>query len=76
MKVLGIHKASGGENIKNYANFIGPIYNYFLNNINQMRIIYNIDNKNKISIFSTNFINNNRNNCYIIINVKKNYVRI
>ena len=71
MKVLGIHKASGGENIKNYANFIGPIYNYLLHNLNQMRIIYNIENKNKISIFSTNFINNNRNNCYIIIEGEK-----
>ena len=73
MKVIGIHKASVGENIKNYGNFIGPIYNYLLNKLNQMKIIYRIDNKNKNKIFilGKNFVQNNKNNCYIIIEGEK-----
>ena len=37
-----------------------------------MTIIYNIDkNKNHIYIFGEDFVKNNKNNCYLIINGKK-----
>ena len=37
------------------------------NNNNIMTIIYNI-NDNKIKLFDEDFIKNNKNNCYLIIN--------
>ena len=39
--------------------------------VNNMTIIYNIKNENKIKIFHTDFIKNNKNNCYLIINGQK-----
>ena len=35
---------------------------------NIMTIIYNINNQNKIKIFDKDFVKNNKNNCYLIIN--------
>ena len=35
-----------------------------------MTIIYNID-KNKVKIFDVDFVKNNKNNCYLIINGKQ-----
>ena len=43
------------------------------NNLNVMTIIYNIDkNKSKIRLFGTDFVKNNKDNCYILINEKQN----
>ena len=40
--------------------------------LNEMTIIYNIEkNKNKIKIFGSDFVKNNKNNCYILINGMK-----
>ena len=37
-----------------------------------MTIIYDIDkNKNKINIIYSNFVRNNKNNCYLLIDEKK-----
>ena len=37
-----------------------------------MTIIYNIDkNQEKLKIFDDNFVKNNKNNCYLLINGKK-----
>ena len=42
------------------------------NKLNEMTIIYNIDkNKNKIRIFGTKFVSNNKNNCYLLIDEQK-----
>ena len=39
--------------------------------INEMIIIYKIEGKNKIQLFGSKFIENNKNNCKIIINNKE-----
>ena len=37
-----------------------------------MTIIYNIDkNMKQVQIFGTTFVENNKNNCYLLINGKK-----
>ena len=36
--------------------------------INKMTIIYNINNQNRIKIFGKYFVENNKNNCNLIIN--------
>ena len=37
-----------------------------------MKILYNIDkNKNEVQIFCENFIKNNKDNCFLIIEGKK-----
>ena len=42
------------------------------NQLNQMTIIYNIDkNEKSLSIFGEKFVENNKNNCSIIINDKQ-----
>ena len=43
-----------------------------INQLNQMTIIYNIvENKNSIKIFGYDFVENNKNKCYLIINGKQ-----
>ena len=43
------------------------------NKLNEMTIIYNIDkNKNKIRLFGSDFVKNNKNNCYILIDEQIN----
>jgi len=85
IQVIGIHKE--GISNENYGEFIGPIFEYFKNftvkkepwnkgmmnkNLNQMTIIYNVDkNENGIKIFGEDFVKNNKNNCYLIINGKQ-----
>ena len=40
--------------------------------LNELTIIYKIDkNKEKLKIFGDNFVKNNKNNCYLLINGKK-----
>ena len=42
------------------------------NKLNEMTIIYKIDkNKEKLKIFGDDFVKNNKNNCYLLINGKK-----
>ena len=41
-----------------------------MNTDNIMTIIYNIDN-NKIKLFDEDFVKNNKNNCYLVINNMK-----
>ena len=36
--------------------------------MNIMTIIYNINNQNQIKLFGKDFVRNNKNNCYLIIN--------
>ena len=40
--------------------------------LNEMTLIYNIENEDEIKIFGEQFVNNNINNCYILINGQKN----
>ena len=37
------------------------------NKLNEMTIIYNIENKNIIRIFGDDFVSNNKNNCFLLI---------
>ena len=39
--------------------------------LNEMTIIYNVDKEKEIKIFDIDFIQNNKNNCYLIINGEK-----
>jgi len=71
------------SNINNMSNIKEQLYNTInlynnLNNIsstnllNKMTIIYDVDNnKDEIKIFGKNFVENNKNNCYLLINNKK-----
>ena len=64
-------------NCKNYKNLDLSLYkskNINIDNIfkNNMTIIYEINkNKNKIQLFGENFVTNNKNNCYLLIEGKK-----
>ena len=42
------------------------------NKLNEMTIIYNTENKNIIRIFGDDFVSNNKNNCYLLIDEKQN----
>ena len=41
-------------------------------NADEIKLIYNIKNENKIKIFGKNFVKNNKDNCKIIIDGKEN----
>ena len=58
---------------ENKVKLNNAINNPFNHNLNVVTIIYNIDkNKSKIRLFGTDFIKNNKDNCYILINEKQN----
>ena len=40
-EVIGIHKSGVSNNSKNYGNFIGPIFNFFINFSENKNIMYN-----------------------------------
>ena len=64
-RVIGIHK--GGDDKQNYGDFIGPIFNYLLG-INQMTLIYKVGNNiDKIKLFGSQFVENNKDKCYLLI---------
>ena len=42
--------------------------------LNKIKIIYDIKDKKKIKLFGYEFVQENKNNCYIIINGKKEYI--
>ena len=74
-EVIGIHKMGAPNNSLNYGNFIGPIFNFFQNfsenkqaTKNKMTSIYDIKAYPTIRIFGDKFVENNKNNCYILIN--------
>ena len=49
-----------------------PILNQFDDKIlNEMTLIYNIENEDEIKIFGYKFVINNINNCYIIVNRRR-----
>ena len=84
-KIIGIHKGAG--KFKNMGTFMKDALkafnikfknNYYKNislddyeNQNEMTIIYSIGDYEFIRIFSKKFVENNRNNCKIIINEKE-----
>ena len=54
------------DNIKNKFKFL---IDSFLNSINQMNIIYKINNEDtRIKLFDKQFVDNNKDNCFLIIN--------
>ena len=55
------------ENIKNK---LISLVNIFNDNLNKIKLIYNIDNEKKIKIFGKRFVDNNKKNCFLIINNK------
>ena len=74
-EVIGIHKMGDPNNSLNYGNFIGPIFNFFKNfsenkqaSKNKMTSLYDIKQYPIIRIFGDKFVENNKNNCYLLIN--------
>ena len=56
----------------NEKNKLKNIMNRYENIKNEINIIYNIkDDKKKIRIFGKEFVENNKNNCYLLINNEK-----
>ena len=75
IEVIGIHKSGFSNNSENYGNFIGPIFDFFINFYDNKKVLSNnIYDRNKISKRNQN----NRNNVYPIenkndININKKY---
>ena len=59
------------ENIRNKEKNIENENSDINKKLNEMTIIYNIDKEKEIKIFDKDFIQNNKNNCYLIINDEK-----
>ena len=75
VKIIGIHK-SGVSSLKNYGDFIGPIYNYFKYYLSNIKDIYNNDRKGeKLAENPKN--NNSTDSFYIrspkVLSVKKEF---
>ena len=68
-KIIDIIKNINNNNIKDKIYDIIDLYNNM--DKNKMTIIYNNNDKNKIKLFDEDFIKNNKDNCYLIINNKK-----
>jgi surface protein len=68
-KIIDIIKNINNNNIKDKIYDIIDLYNNM--DKNKMTIIYNNNDKNKIKLFGEDFIKNNKDNCYLIINNKK-----
>ena len=61
------------EDIYSKFNNILNMYNKMTSkNDDEIKLIYNPNNENKIKIFGKNFVKNNKDNCKIIINGKEN----
>ena len=66
-----LKKGSFKEKLKN-ENIIEQDYSSF-DNLNQMTIVYDIKNNiNEITLFNKNFVENNKKNCYLLIDEKEN----
>ena len=68
-KIIDIIKNINNNNIKDKIYDIIDLYNNM--DKNKMTIIYNNNDENKIKLFGEDFIKNNKDNCYLIINNKK-----
>ena len=64
--IKDIIKINNDKNIKNNLNKIMDIYNKMKKKFNQMTIVYNKKNENRIQIFGSNFVFINKNNCKIL----------
>ena len=53
---------------QNNADRIQYIINKYENKINELTIIYNTSNNWRIKLFGTEFVKNNKENCYLLIN--------
>ena len=81
MKVIGIHKGSSGKKDLNLGLLIGPIFSYFRNmeeknnvsnKLNKMTINVSFERGQKsIQLFGKKFVENNKNNCYLLIDGQK-----
>ena len=54
----------------NKINKIKNIINKYENRINELSIIYNNNKNGKIKLFGSEFVNNNKGKCYLLINNK------
>jgi len=61
--------------VKNKFNNIFDIYCNMNMNINEINIIYNNNDDNKIQLFGYDFVERNKNNCKIIINGKEDELK-
>ena len=55
---------------ENKINKIKKIINRYENKINELTIIYKNQDDEKIKLFGFDFVNNNKRNCYLLINNK------
>ena len=85
--VIGVHKQKdigGGDNSCGYGEFISPIFRYLKGEsitigqgveLNQMTIIHRIDfGDDGIYLFGEKFVENNKNNCYLLIDGKEKLI--
>ena len=80
-KVIGIHKGSSGKKDLNLGLLIGPIFSYFRNmeeknnvsnKLNKMTINVSFERgQESIQLFGKKFVENNKNNCYLLIDGQK-----
>ena len=78
--ILDLYNKMNKDNINNMNNDNMINENMNKGKMKMMTIIYNINNENKIKLFGFDFVKNNKNNCYLIINNIKqeltNYIEI
>ena len=55
---------------ENKKNKLKSIINIYENKINELTIIYNNKDNGKIKLFGSEFVKNNKGNCYLLINNK------
>ena len=55
---------------ENKINKIKKNINRYENKINELTIIYENEDNGKIKLFGSEFVNNNKGNCYLLINNK------
>ena len=81
-KLIGLHFGASNYDFNKGTLIIYPIIEYNkmnnktciirkLNKLNELTIVYNIKNKNRINLFGNKFIQNNKENCKIIIDNKE-----
>ena len=54
--------------MKVLINKLKSIINKYENKLNELTIIYENKDKGKIKLFGSKFVNNNKGNCYLLIN--------
>ena len=69
--LYNINKIKDNIKLNSVKSKFNNIFDIYCNmNINEINIIYNNNDDNKIQIFGHNFVQRNKNNCKIIINGK------